>query len=71
MATTDIPSDKNEISLKFAVAGNVPPGSYTITLRGDAQAAFNRDPKAANKPNVRVADPSTPMTVVVTAPTKK
>jgi hypothetical protein len=61
---TEIAADKSEAAVKFTVAGNVPPGTYTLVLRGDAQVPFNRDP-AANKPNVRVADPTTPLTVVV------
>ena len=67
---TDLPEGKTEIPIKFTVANNVPPGDYTVVLRGDAQVPFNPDPKAANKPNVRVADPSTPLTVTVTAAKK-
>lgn len=70
-AATDVPADRTEVPIKVTVAGNVPPGTYSVVLRGDAQVPFHRDPKAANKPNVRVADPSTPLTVVVTAPVKK
>lgn len=70
IGATDLPADRNEVSVKVAVAGNVPPGTYTVVLRGDAQVPFNRDPAAANKPNVRVADPSTPLTVIVTSAKK-
>jgi hypothetical protein len=56
---------------KLTVAGNVPPGTYTVVLRGDAQVPYSRDPKAASRPNVRVADPSTPLTVTVPAAAKK
>jgi hypothetical protein len=69
--TTEIPADKNAVVVNFTVAGNVPPGTYSVVLRGDAQVPFNRDPAAPTKPNVRVADPSTPLTVIVTAPSKK
>jgi hypothetical protein len=34
-------------------------------LRGDAQVPYNRDAKAAARPNVRIADPSTPMVIQV------
>src|SRR5262249_25783881 len=64
-AATDLGGEKGEAGVKFTVAGSVPPGTYTLVLRGDAQVPFNRDPAATNKPNVRVADPSTPLTVVV------
>jgi hypothetical protein len=69
--TKDIPADKTEVQTKLRVAGNVPPGEYSVVLRGDAQVPFNRNPKAADRPNVRVADPSTPMVVVVNAEQKK
>jgi hypothetical protein len=70
-ATKDIPADKTGVQATLKVAGNVPPGEYSVVLRGDAQVPFNRDPKAAGRPNVRVADPSTPMIVVVNAEQKK
>lgn len=69
--TTDLPADKSESAVKIAVAGNVPPGTYTVHLRGDAQVPFTKDAKAGNKPNVRVADPATALTVVVTPAGKK
>jgi hypothetical protein len=68
---TDLPADRSDVVVKFTVAGNVPPGAYSVVLRGDAQAPFQRDANAASKPNVRVADPSTPLTIIVTAPAKK
>jgi hypothetical protein len=71
MATVNILADKTEMKAKLTVAGNVPPGEYSVVVRGDAQVPFNRDAKAASRPNVRVADPSTAMTVVVTAAKKK
>jgi hypothetical protein len=71
MATVDIPAGKDEVTAKLTVAGNVPPGDYTVVLRGDGQVPFSRYPKAASKPNVRVADPSTPMTVTITPLAKK
>jgi hypothetical protein len=71
VATTDIPADREEATVKFKVAGNVPPGTYSVVLRGDATVPFSPDRKATAKPNVRVADPSSPLTVTVTAPAKK
>jgi hypothetical protein len=70
LATADIPADKSEAMLKLKVAGNVPPGDYSVVVRGDAQVPFAPDPKAASR-LVRVADPSTPLTVTVTAPPKR
>lgn len=65
VATTDIAADKTETKIKLNVAANVPPGTYSVVLRGDAQVPFNRDPMATARPNVRVADPSYPMYVDV------
>jgi hypothetical protein len=68
---TDVPEGKDAAKFKVRVAGNVPPGDYTLVVRGDAQVPFARDPKATSRPLVRVADPSTPLTVTVTARQKK
>ena len=64
-ATTNIAAGSSETAIKLNVAANVPPGEYSVVLRGDAQVPFNRDPAAAARPNVRVADPSTPLRVQV------
>jgi hypothetical protein len=69
--TTDIAADRDDAAIKFKVAANVPPGEYSVVLRGDAQVPFAADPKATSRPLVRVADPSTPLTVTVTASAKK
>jgi hypothetical protein len=70
LATLDIPEGKSEATARLSVAGNVAPGSYTVVLRGNAQVPFRRDAKTAAKTNVRVADPSTPLTLVVIAAKK-
>lgn len=70
-ATVDIAGDKAEGTGKLTVAGNVPPGDYSVVLRGDAQVPFNRVAKATTRPNIRVADPSTPLLVRVSAAKKK
>src|SRR5262249_18074888 len=64
-AAIDLPEGKSEVTAKLTVAGNVPPGTYTVALRGDAQVPYSRDGKT--KANVRVADPAVPVTVEVTA----
>jgi hypothetical protein len=71
MPTADLPADKSEVKIKLSVAANVPPGTYSVAVRGDAQVPYNRDPDAANRPNVRVADPSAPMYVIVAPAVKK
>jgi hypothetical protein len=71
VATVEIPAGKDSAKAKLSVGRNVPPGTYTVELKGDGQVQFNRDPKATSRPNVRVADPSTPLTLTVTAAEKK
>jgi hypothetical protein len=71
LAATDIPEGKAEAAFKLKVAGNVPPGDYSVVVRGDSQVPFARDSKVTSRPLVRVADPSTPLTVTVTASQKK
>jgi hypothetical protein len=66
IATADVADGQSEATVKIAVAGNVPPGLYSVVLRGDAQVPYNRDPKA-NPANVRVADPAVPLTLFIVA----
>lgn len=68
LATVDVPEGKAEGTARLTVAGNVPPGRYSIALRGDAQVPFSHEGKG--KANVRVADASTPVTVAVAAAKK-
>lgn len=66
----EVPEGKTEAAIKLSVASNVPPGEYTVVLRGDGQVPFVRD-AAKGRGVVRVADPSTGMVVSVTAAVKK
>jgi hypothetical protein len=65
MATTNIAPGAAETAIKLNVAANVPPGDYSVVVRGDAQVPYNRDPIATARPNVRVTDPSTPAHIIV------
>ncbi len=47
------------------VPRNVPPGIYTIVLRGTGAYPFNKDPKAKEKPNINLIEPSNPLTLFV------
>jgi hypothetical protein len=71
LTTAAIAADKDNAPIKIKVAANVPPGDYSIVLRGDTQVPFSPDPKVTSRPLVRVADPSTPLTVTVTVAQKK
>jgi hypothetical protein len=70
-AAVTVAADKTNVTGTLKVAGNVPAGAYSIVLRADAQVPYTRDAKSASAPNVRVADPSTPLTVWVNALPKK
>lgn len=70
LAATEAAEGKKTAEVKLTVARDVSPGTYTLVLRGDAQAPFRRDSRAAPM-TLRVADPSTPLTVVVTPAAKK
>jgi hypothetical protein len=41
----NIPPDKSEAVVPVTVGAGVPPGTYTIALRGTAPIPFNKDPK--------------------------
>jgi hypothetical protein len=71
VAGAEIAAAKSEAVVKVKVAAEVPPGTYTLVVRGDAQVPYAADPKATDKPKVRVADPSTPLTVTVSATAAK
>jgi hypothetical protein len=68
--TVEIPEGKNEAPVKITVGGDVPPGTYTLFLRGDAQVSYQPDPAKPDKSDIRVADPTTALTVQVTSPKK-
>jgi hypothetical protein len=64
----ELPEKIDHARIRLNVAREVPPGTYTVVLRGEAQVPYSPDPKVQEKPTVRVADPATPLTVVVSAP---
>lgn len=66
LATAEIADGQTSATLKVTVAGNVPPGVYSLVLRGDAQVPYARDPKV-NPANLRVADPAMPQSLRVVA----
>src|SRR4051794_4044027 len=40
VATAEVPEGKTEAPIKVTVAPNVPPGTYILGFRGDAQVPF-------------------------------
>jgi hypothetical protein len=67
VAAMDLPADKTEMTVKLVVAADVPPGIYTVVLRGEAQVPFPPPANSGEPATRRVADPATPLTVEVTA----
>jgi hypothetical protein len=70
-AGVDIEPDRTEGTVKLTLSADVPPGTYSVVLHGDAQVPFKADPKAGDDARVRVADPAPPVTIVVKAPASK
>jgi hypothetical protein len=70
LAPVEIPAGKDEATVKITLAANVPAGTYSLVLEGEGQVSLKRDEKTPAK-MVRVADPTTALTVVVTAAPKK
>jgi hypothetical protein len=70
MGTVTVAADKNEATVSLEVQANARPGEYTITLTGQGQVPFAKDPKATARPNTLVSAPSRPITLVV-LPAKK
>lgn len=67
----EVPAGQSEGKLTLSTQAGMAPGEYTIAVQGKGQVPFNKDPKAASKPNTLVSLPSRPLTVVVKAPPKK
>lgn len=70
MGPVTVTEGNSEVAVALEVQANARPGEYTITLTGQAQVPFAKDPKATARPNTLVPLPSRPITVVVT-PAKK
>ncbi len=71
MPTVEIPAGANEGVIKFTVQNGTRPGDYTVSVLGQAQVPFNKDPQAKDRPNTLVSTPSVPITITVVEPPKK
>lgn len=63
-------ADQTEAALSINVQNGTRPGDYTLTVLGQAQVPFHKDPKSAERPNTLVSIPSRPITITVTEPGK-
>jgi hypothetical protein len=67
VAGTEVAAGKAEASVTVDVPPGTPPGEYTLAVLGQAQVPYSKEPKAAQTPDVLVALPGRPVTLVVTA----
>jgi hypothetical protein len=67
-ASATIAKEAKSAVLKLAVPANVPPGSYSILLRGTGPFPFNKDPNAKDKPKINVTEPSNPVSLTIRRP---
>jgi hypothetical protein len=65
VAGSEVAAGKDEASVTVDVQPGTPPGEYTLAVLGQSQVPYSKDPKAAQKPNVLVALPARPVTLVV------
>ena len=63
--TVTIPKEAKSGLFPVFVAKNLAPGIYTFLLRGTGAYPFNKDPKAKEKPNINLIEPSNPITVMI------
>ncbi|MCA8993254.1 MAG: PPC domain-containing protein [Planctomycetaceae bacterium] len=63
----DIAENATTAELKISVQQNMRPGKYTLTVLGQMQVPFNKDPMATDKPQTLVATPSRTVTLTVIA----
>jgi hypothetical protein len=68
--SVDLPAGQVEVTLTIDVQNGTRPGEYTLSVLGQAQVPYNKDPQAPQQPNTLVSTPSLPVTITVTAPGK-
>jgi hypothetical protein len=60
-----IAAGQTEASLSVTVQPGTRPGDYTLSVLGQAQVPFHKDPNEKNRPNTLVAMPARPVTITV------
>ncbi len=61
----DVVPDAASMPFTINVQPGTRPGRYTLTVLGQSQVPFNKDPAATDRPNTLVATPARPVTIVV------
>lgn len=67
MPNTTIAADTLDVTIRITVQAGTRPADYTMSVLGQAQVPFNKDPNAKDRPNTLVSIPSQPVTITVTA----
>ncbi|MBT4865809.1 MAG: hypothetical protein HON53_11940, partial [Planctomycetaceae bacterium] len=70
MQNGSIAATANEGTVSIQLQANMRPGKYTLSVTGQAQAPFHKDPNAKSRPNTLVSLPSRPVTLTVVAAAK-
>jgi hypothetical protein len=65
VAGGEVSAGREEGSVTVDVPPDTPPGEYTLAVLGQAQVPYSKDAKAGPKPNVLVALPGRPVTLVI------
>jgi hypothetical protein len=63
--SVSIPKGAKSVRMPLFVPRNVPPGTYSLVVRGSGSYPFSKDPKAKEKPNITLNEASNPITLTV------
>ena len=66
----DIAGDQTEATVTIKVQAGTQPGKYSLTLLGQGQVPFHKDPQSQDRPNTLVSIPCRPFTITISAPPK-
>lgn len=67
MPNATIAADTLDVTLRLTVQPGTRPADYTMSVLGQAQVPFHKDPNSKDRPNTLVSVPSRPVTITVTA----
>ena len=67
----EIAAGANEVTIEIEPQSGARPGNYTLSLVGQGQVPYAKDPTAKDKPNLLVSIPSQPLTITVLPPPAK
>ncbi len=70
LSNFDIAGDQTEATVTIKIQANSQAGVQTVTLLGQGQVPFHKDPLSKERPNTLVSLPSRPVTITITAPPK-